>query len=91
MSYFRRDESTFSKEDQDWKSKIQKPAPDLRPKTEDVTNRKGMEWDDFNLRKELMMGIVSKGFDFPSPVQEEVIPNVISSIRSLYCRKECDC
>ena len=80
-----------SKDDGDWKSKIQKPAPDLRPKTEDVTNRKGLEWDDFNLRKELMMGIMSKGFDFPSPVQEEVIPNVLTSIFLLYGRKERDC
>lgn len=68
------------KDDGDWKAKVQKPAPDLRPRTEDVTNRKGLEWESFGLRKELHMGIVAKGFDYPSPVQEEVIPNILQSI-----------
>ena len=75
-------------EDKDWKDKIQKPEPDNRPKTEDVTNRKGLEWEDFKLRKELMMGIVAKGFDFPSPVQEEVIPNILESRVSITKREE---
>lgn len=47
--------------------------------TEDVTNRKGIEWDDFKLKKELHMGVIGKGYDFPSPVQEEVIPAVLDS------------
>ena len=74
----RKEDSRALAEDPDWKNKIQKPEPDLRPKTKDVTNRKGLEWDEFNLRKELLMGIVSKGFDFPSPVQEEVIPTILA-------------
>lgn len=48
--------------------------------TEDVTNTRGLEWDDLGLRKELLMGIMAKGFDRPSPVQEEVIPNVLAGI-----------
>ena len=45
--------------------------------TEDVTNTKGMQWQDFNLRKEMIMGIVGKNFDNPSPIQEEVIPLIL--------------
>jgi ATP-dependent RNA helicase DDX6/DHH1 len=45
--------------------------------TEDVTNTKGMQWSDFGLRKEIEMGIVGKGFEHPSPIQEEVIPMII--------------
>lgn len=58
---------------------VTKPQPDLRPKTEDVTNTRGLEWDDFCLKKELLMGIVSKGFDKPSPIQEESIPMILAS------------
>jgi ATP-dependent RNA helicase DDX6/DHH1 len=46
--------------------------------TEDVTNTKGMQWADFGLRKEIEMGIVGKGFENPSPIQEEVIPMIIA-------------
>ena len=52
----------------------------MRPKTTDVTLTKGHEFDEYFLKEELMMGywnnerIVEKGFDKPSPVQEEVIP-----------------
>lgn len=45
--------------------------------TEDVTNTKGYQWSDFKLRKELMMGIVNKNFENPSPIQEEVIPMIL--------------
>jgi ATP-dependent RNA helicase DDX6/DHH1 len=45
--------------------------------TEDVTNTKGYQWTDFKLRKELLMGIVNKHFDNPSPIQEEVIPLIL--------------
>lgn len=45
--------------------------------TEDVTNTKGYQWTDFNLRKELLMGISTKHFDNPSPIQEEVIPMIL--------------
>jgi len=45
--------------------------------TEDVTNTKGYQWSDFKLNKEIMMGIVSKNFENPSPIQEEVIPLIL--------------
>ena len=59
-------------------AKLHPPPIDTRFKTEDVTNTKGVEWDDFLLKKELLMGIVAKGFDKPSPVQEEVIPKILA-------------
>ena len=65
--------------DDDWRETIEKPPADLRPKTEDVTATRGLEWDDFCLRKEVLMGIVGNGFDKPSPVQEEVIPIILAS------------
>lgn len=45
--------------------------------TEDVTNTKGYQWSDFKLSKEMMMGIVGKNFENPSPIQEEVIPLIL--------------
>jgi ATP-dependent RNA helicase DDX6/DHH1 len=61
--------------DEDWKSRINKPAPDLRPKTEDVTKTtKGTDFDSYYLKKELLMGIYEMGFERPSPIQEEAIP-----------------
>ena len=38
------------------------------PKTEDVTKTKGHEFEDYDLKEELMMGIVEQGFDKPSPI-----------------------
>eukprot|EP00911_Craspedida_sp_UC1_P002134 UC1_evm1s1641 len=57
-----------------WKDQLQLPAKDMRPQTEDVTNTKGNEFEDFYLKRELLMGIFEKGFEKPSPVQEESIP-----------------
>lgn len=67
------------KDNKDQMHQVTKPQPDLRPKTEDVTNTRGLEWDDFCLKKELLMGIVSKGFDKPSPIQEESIPMILAN------------
>jgi len=58
----------------DWKEKIDRPAPDQRVRTEDVTNTKGNEFEDYFLKRELLMGIFEKGYDKPSPIQEESIP-----------------
>ena len=55
------------------------PRPvDTRFKTEDVTNTKGNEWEDYFLKRDLLMGIFDKGFEKPSPVQEESIPVVLA-------------
>lgn len=59
---------------QDWKAQIKAPAPDSRYKTEDVTATKGNEFEDYFLKRELLMGIYEKGFERPSPIQEESIP-----------------
>jgi ATP-dependent RNA helicase DDX6/DHH1 len=59
---------------EDWQSGLTKPAKDNRIKTEDVTNTKGHEFKDYFLKRELLMGIYEKGFERPSPIQEEAIP-----------------
>ena len=41
---------------------------------QDVTRTKGHEFEDFYLKRELLMGIYEKGFEKPSPIQEESIP-----------------
>ena len=57
-----------------WKAQVQAPEKDTRIKTEDVTNTKGNEFEDYFLKRELLMGIFEKGFERPSPIQEEAIP-----------------
>ncbi|KAF0928852.1 hypothetical protein E2562_010710 [Oryza meyeriana var. granulata] len=59
---------------EDWKAQLNLPAPDTRYKTEDVTATKGNEFEDYFLKRELLMGIYEKGFERPSPIQEESIP-----------------
>ena len=41
---------------------------------QDVTNTKGQSFDDYKLQTDLLKGIYEKGYEKPSPVQEEVIP-----------------
>jgi ATP-dependent RNA helicase DDX6/DHH1 len=60
--------------DEEWKKNLKLPPPDMRPKTEDVTKTKGHEFKDYFLKRELLMGIYEKGFEKPSPIQEEAIP-----------------
>jgi ATP-dependent RNA helicase DDX6/DHH1 len=50
------------------------PPRDRRPKTEDVTATKGNDFEDYFLKRELLMGIFEAGFERPSPIQEEAIP-----------------
>ena len=35
---------------------------------QDVTNTKGHEFEEYDLKKELMQGLAAKGYDKPSPV-----------------------
>jgi ATP-dependent RNA helicase DDX6/DHH1 len=58
----------------DWKTQLKRPAADTRYRTEDVTATKGNEWEDFCLKRTLLMGIFEQGFESPSPIQEEAIP-----------------
>jgi ATP-dependent RNA helicase DDX6/DHH1 len=53
------------------------PNKDDRYRTEDVTDTKGREFEDFFLKRELLMGIFEKGFERPSPIQEEAIPIIL--------------
>ena len=72
-------ENTISKDNKseksvfkDFKSLITKV--DNRVKTKDVTDTKGHLFEDYQLNINLLKGIYEKGFEKPSPVQEEVIP-----------------
>ncbi|KAI8672253.1 DExD/H-box ATP-dependent RNA helicase dhh1 [Fusarium falciforme] len=58
----------------DWKKNLNLPAKDNRQQTEDVTNTKGLEFENFALKRDLLMGIFEAGFEKPSPIQEEAIP-----------------
>jgi ATP-dependent RNA helicase DDX6/DHH1 len=53
------------------------PVKDTRYQTEDVTDTKGRDFEDFFLKRELLMGIFEKGFERPSPIQEEAIPIIL--------------
>ncbi|KAI0148984.1 ATP-dependent RNA helicase DHH1 [Pestalotiopsis sp. NC0098] len=58
----------------DWKQNLNIPTKDARQQTEDVTNTKGLEWEDFALKRDLLMGIFEAGYEKPSPIQEEAVP-----------------
>jgi len=60
--------------EEDWKNQLRLPPKDERLKTEDVTATKGNDFEDYYLKRELLMGIYEKGFEKPSPIQEEAIP-----------------
>jgi ATP-dependent RNA helicase DDX6/DHH1 len=67
--------SSFSFQQSDeWKANLHAPPKDLRPQTEDVTATKGLEFEEMDIRRELLMGIFEAGFERPSPIQEEAIP-----------------
>ncbi|RPA76092.1 DEAD-domain-containing protein [Ascobolus immersus RN42] len=63
-----------SSSDEEWKGKLNIPAKDHRPQTEDVTQRKGLEFEDLYIKREILMGVFEAGFEKPSPIQEETIP-----------------
>ncbi|OAJ44094.1 ATP-dependent RNA helicase dhh1 [Batrachochytrium dendrobatidis JEL423] len=58
----------------EWKRQLALPEKDTRPQTQDVTATKGNEFEDYFLKRELLMGIFEAGFERPSPIQEESIP-----------------
>ncbi|VDM19823.1 unnamed protein product [Wuchereria bancrofti] len=69
---------TESQSDQSWKENLNLPAKDLRFKTTDVTDTKGIEFEDFCLKRPLLMGIFEKGWEKPSPIQEASISIALS-------------
>lgn len=62
----------------DWRSGLKAPPKDGRQQTEDVTATKGLDFEEFYLKRELLMGIYEAGFEKPSPIQEETIPVALS-------------
>uniref|UniRef100_A0A674N2X8 RNA helicase n=1 Tax=Takifugu rubripes TaxID=31033 RepID=A0A674N2X8_TAKRU len=62
----------------DWKKNLKLPPKDMRMKTSDVTATKGNEFEDYCLKRELLMGIFEMGWEKPSPIQEESIPIALS-------------
>ncbi|CAD8211709.1 unnamed protein product [Paramecium octaurelia] len=53
----------------------EQPKPkDTRYKTSDVTKTKGVEFEEFDLKQELMQGLAAANYEKPSPIQEESIP-----------------
>ncbi|KAJ1536276.1 hypothetical protein HK096_011572, partial [Nowakowskiella sp. JEL0078] len=70
--------STNNKDEGDWKNQLNRPAVDIRPKTEDVTRTKGNNFDDYFLSKEMQMGLYEAGYEKPSPIQEEAIPIILA-------------
>ncbi|XP_065209520.1 ATP-dependent RNA helicase me31b [Planococcus citri] len=65
-------------EDANWKAKLKLPPPDNRVKTSDVTETRGNDFEEFCLKRELLMGIFEKGWEKPSPIQEASIPVALS-------------
>ncbi|KAK6469857.1 putative ATP-dependent RNA helicase ddx6 [Huso huso] len=62
----------------DWKKNLQLPPKDMRIRTSDVTSTKGNEFEDYCLKRELLMGIFEMGWEKPSPIQEESMPIALS-------------
>jgi ATP-dependent RNA helicase DDX6/DHH1 len=54
--------------------KINVSPKSLLTLSQDVTNTKGLEFEDLYIKRELLMGIFEAGFEKPSPIQEETIP-----------------
>ncbi|XP_043473129.1 ATP-dependent RNA helicase me31b [Leptopilina heterotoma] len=65
-------------DDAGWKAKLKIPPKDARIKTSDVTDTRGNEFEEFCLKRELLMGIFEKGWEKPSPIQEASIPIALS-------------
>ncbi|XP_050300002.1 ATP-dependent RNA helicase me31b [Anthonomus grandis grandis] len=65
-------------DDLGWKAKLKIPPKDHRIQTSDVTDTRGNEFEEFCLKRELLMGIFEKGWEKPSPIQEAAIPIALS-------------
>ena len=68
-----------TEDDEAWRNNLKLPAKDTRYQTEDVTLTRGQEFEDYFLKRELLMGIFEKGFERPSPVQERAIPIILQN------------
>ncbi len=57
----------------------------MRFPSQDVTLTRGHEFEDYFLKRELLMGIFECGYEHPSPIQEEAIPIALAG-RSILAR-----
>lgn len=64
-------------EDDNWKARIKVPERDTRYRTEDVTSTKGNDFEEFGLKRTLLMGIFEANYEKPSPIQEESLPRIL--------------
>uniref|UniRef100_A0A2K6PKV4 RNA helicase n=1 Tax=Rhinopithecus roxellana TaxID=61622 RepID=A0A2K6PKV4_RHIRO len=60
-------------------STLKLPPKDLRIKPSDVTSTKENEFEDYCLKRELLMGIFEMGWEKPLPIQEESNPIALSA------------
>jgi len=63
--------------DTDWRAGLKKPATDYRKKTDDVKPIRGINYEEFCLKRELLMAIFEMGWEQPSPIQEFAIPKAL--------------
>ena len=52
-----------------------------------MTNTRGLTFDDFHIKKDILKGLYKKGFDRPSPVQEAVVPIALAGKDVIYRAK----
>ncbi|XP_023936543.1 ATP-dependent RNA helicase me31b [Bicyclus anynana] len=78
MSNQKGDVNDKTVDDIGWKAKLKLPPKDRRIKTSDVTDTRGNEFEEFCLKREILMGIFEKGWEKPSPIQEASIPIALS-------------
>ena len=63
-----------------WKQQLNTPQKDTRFQTADVAPmRADADFENYFLKRELLMGIFEKGFERPSPVQERSIPIILQN------------
>lgn len=65
---------------EDMKKLILAKNQDHRVVTEDVTKTNDAKFEDFYLRRQLLLGIYEQGFERCSPVQEATIPYALSGV-----------
>jgi len=68
-----------------WKNQLKLPPKDMRKKDYRRDDTKGNDFEDYCLKRELLMGIFEKGWEKPSPIQEASIP-IAQSGRDILAR-----
>jgi len=64
-------------QDENWRERINRPEKDTRYRTEDVTQTRGTDFEDFGFKRALLMGIYEENYEKPSPIQEESFPRIL--------------